>query len=516
MAFNSRLQTEAICRRLATDGFRQFDPLVTNSSAGLTTLTDRYRGKSDRRIIYPDETVLYDGNIRVFLRTDPSSKDNPGGRVLICYDNPVCAQKDLHTPRQFVYIRFRKGDVDRHAEELAAKLRPISEAVATPTDGKHKIRAAIHIHTGTMPNGELFFDDGVSNVSSIIRWAMATNVRVLAITSHNDFNLEHYQVLKEACNQVGITLIPAIELTATISMGHFNGPHILVLADSVETAQEIHDKILSKRQDMRMPSFARYDGLDIDDIFRILVPMQAQGKVVLGAAHPFNGLPSNTIGLMSAVIGDPGLLSPQIAVGQLTWRDAWDFLLQCRFTEINASLESNVLRIDDLSMRKELERMISKHIPGVRKRHELATPMNLNVALAYSAKQFGLGSSAGTDEHTTPPFTLGYSATGSRLAAMHTDLFLPSDFDPSQITVQRIVSGIANQTIAMEASIALNLVDGALEIPSESVAVPPSIKKTAGDLKFRQTLNYANVILRDMFANSDLREIWYRILHVRD
>ena len=380
---------------------------------------------------------------------------------------------------------FRKGEPEKIARDVAAKAS--KEALA-----KHpqEYRMQVHVHGREDFDGSRFFDDGASNIASIVRRAMLHNMDVLVFTPHNSLDLKSFARLQKVCSFLGITAVLGLELTMPLVNGHVNGPHHLLMVGSKDAAMHIGNNILVLRESsLKMPSYWRALGGNtlLDDVYKILEPLRKIGQAALGAAHPVNynsnALAIKAVGLISAA--DMNQISVQSALSlakSLDFMEAW-----------NRSISPAFMPLENTELYNHLTGLVHKFNLGDFQRAN-ANMFNLAVAMNLD-KHHGGQSVFGSDDHATPPLDERYLTGGDYLGAGYS--FFRSG---RRLSSAEIVEKIADRSLGLSSHIYTETDAGMLQVARARVEMPARMAAAFGKLKGRVLENYIRVLISDAFG----------------
>jgi hypothetical protein len=396
------------------------------------------------------------------------------------YQSPAMDRSEIYFKKE-----FRKGNPEKIARMVAD--RAAKEALA-----KHpqEYRMQIHVHAKSDFDGSRFFDDGASNIASIVRRSMLHNMDVLVFTPHNSLDLKSFARLEKVCASLGITAVLGLELTVPLIKDHVNGPHHLLMIGSRDAAIDIGSNILSLREsDLKMPSYWRALGGNtlLDDVYKYLAPLRAEGLAAVGAAHGMN-YNSNAIAIKAV-----GLLSAA-DVGQIDFQTAKSIAKSLDFYESwNRSISPDSMPLNNSELFNYLSGLIPKFNLGDFKG---ANANMLNLAFALNEDKHYLGQSTfGSDDHATPPLDHRYLVGGDYLGAGYS--FFRSD---RKLTAEEIVSKCADKSLDLSSHIYTEMDGGMLQVAQNRVDMPARLAAVFGKLKGKVLENYIRVLVADAFG----------------
>ena|GEM_PF-1907787 len=387
----------------------------------------RLKEGSPMGMFQPGESIFNRGlnskrsNFFVFIKSEPSKN-----RVLVYYMNPDASEnapmKDHH------WKNGKKGPVKKGQNYLVLKQyrgAKNSDAVAWKIidDILHyaslkpdsEYREESHIHFGYFPKGyrsRIFYDDGMSNALDVMRILAITNRDLVIPTSHNELNLDQFFTLEVIGQELGIVLMPGMELTAPSQAP--NGPHICCRFSNFLAAKEAVQIALKGKSNFRMPPFNDAEHL-LTVIPQLYHRLAFSGQLLMTVAHPMNVYKKDhkvlDVGLMSCIENGPydfPTISSLLPFFQAT--EAW-----------NATLSQNLdlPHFSDTAFNEYLHEVISIHLPSLK-----ATPNSFAYAFAQEMLQTGtmLHTTFGTDDHYTPP--MNYKCNGVAQVRGHTSIDL--------------------------------------------------------------------------------------------
>ncbi|MDD5022557.1 MAG: hypothetical protein PHU63_00095 [Candidatus ainarchaeum sp.] len=329
------------------------------------------------------------------------------GNVEVVYTNPRADEGALFLPPEEIFIKrvLNPGSSER---EVA---RVVNEIVQTAAyKGAEDYRMQVHFHANHLfRSSDVIFDDGGSKMADILRRLMVYNTDVFCPTPHNSSNERMHRMLKSIGRAIGMTYVPGFELTMTV--GVLNGPHVVIMCDSIRTVEMVRREILERRDpDLKMPPY--FSGMHMIEMFRVLEPLRKKGKVALLVAHGAiqemhisdgflqllerngHGLDPrlHITGMFSAV--ETGLLEPFEAIG---------FARMCTSIAAFNNLSSHDrMQVGNYWLANAIPSSINEFFgprSGV-----VATPNAVNMAFAHLFSRIGLDTHYESDEHETKPF----------------------------------------------------------------------------------------------------------------
>jgi len=368
----------------------------------------------------------------------------------------------------------------------------------------NEMRIDMHSHFGSMcpplvlpggnrlRRGSVKYDDGVSFLTDNLRKAMFYHVDYYALTTHNSLSKAAYDMMAWAGHSLGFMPVRAAELTAPLREP--NGPHFLVLLRNSSAAEHLSRSILSRRENLDMPSF--FTGMPLKDMLDSLFALQKANLAFLGIAHPVNfnspGLPVPIVGLYSAV-----------DTGAFTLDDA--HMIAQRFDSVamwNPTLHSKAdeVRISNPGLKAFLREVNRKHV-GNRKLWVNQT----NYALAQELREsFGLHTHFETDEHKTLPFVRtasgkGYALGGDSLAMGSTSVVIPQDSFRGRPGVPELIDLLRSHAVEMAGSVFAVARPEAITVHSERAEMPGELRRIARRAEHALARRYAGMVVRDFF-----------------
>ncbi len=387
----------------------------------------RLKKGSPTGIFKQGESILNRGlhskrsNFFVFIKSAPSKN-----RVIVYYCNPDASEnapmKDRHWKNgkkgsvkkgqnYFIRKEYRGGkNPDLAAGQVIddilhyASLKPDSE-----------YREESHFHLGYFPKGyrsRIFYDDGMSNAINIMRILAITNRDIVIPTSHNNLNLDQFFTLEIIGQELGLGLMPGMELTAPSQAP--NGPHVCLRFSDFMAANEGAHIALSGKSNFRMPPFndAKHLLSVIPELYRRLVQ---DNKLMMAIAHPMNVYKKDhkvlDVGLMSCIENGPYDFST--IMGLLPFfqaTEAWNATL---------SQKLDLPTFSEGAFDEYVHEVVSLHLPGLK-----ATPNSFAYAFAKEMARSGTipHSTFGTDDHYTAP--MNYKCDGAMQTRGHTAIDL--------------------------------------------------------------------------------------------
>jgi hypothetical protein len=186
-------------------------------------------------------------NYFVFVKIDDE-------KLKVMYTNPDYSDNAIKLPFDKIWpLHITEGeDNNWYTKTINSILKASSKK---PYD---KYFAKLHGHWGSINGVDLNkenIDDGQSSEYTIIRNLMLYNFDIDATGSHNHFQPELMNHVKDLEQIARIIKIPAIELTYPYKDGKMNGPHLNVWFSNFDVATQYAKDILSKRSG-EYPPFA--------------------------------------------------------------------------------------------------------------------------------------------------------------------------------------------------------------------------------------------------------------------
>jgi hypothetical protein len=347
-------------------------------------------------------------------------------------------------------------------------------------DGKH------------MGGGYVKFDDGISYLTDNLRKALFYHIDYYALSSHNSFSKGAFDLMSWAGRHLGFLPIRATELTSTLRPP--NGPHILVFMRNARAAELLEQMVLSKREEMDMPSY--FTGMEMDEMLDALFSLQQANLAVLGIAHSVNfnspRIPVPMVGLYSAV-----------ETGALTLDEAHE--IARRFDSIamwNTSLwaRADEMEITNPELREFLKTVNRKHIGN---RRLWVNQTNYAVAEEIH-ERFGLYTHFETDEHKTLPFVRrdgrpGYVLGGDSCAAGATVIKIPEHKFTGRPSVPELIDMIRSRTVKMYGRVFAVKRKEAITTYKERSAIPDGLRRIVRRAEHALTRRYGGMLARDFF-----------------
>jgi hypothetical protein len=451
------------------------------------------------RALYHDNELIFnralDGKSSAFCALATIEED---GAVALHWYNPDPAGSRF---RKEEFLRKVVLPQDAGDEEVGAAVRMFGADAAKKKQNELFMDA--HTHFGALcppharPDGSIArhgyvnYDDGVSFLTDNIRKALFYHMDYYALTSHNGFSRNMFEMMTWARHRLGLMPVPATELTAPLKEP--NGPHILVFMKNAGVADQLARSVLSRREKLDMPSY--FSGMSMDDMLGCLYGLQESNLAVLGLAHPVNfnspRLPIPIVGLYSAV--DTGTLTLEQAHGIAGHFDTiamWN-------TSLYAGAEE--MRIQDPGLKSFLREVNRKHV-GNRRLWVNQT----NFALAKELhERFGLNTHFETDEHRTLPFVRehdgpGYILGGDSLAMGTTVITAPEGM-AKRPTVPELIEQLRTRALSMAGRVFAVARPEAITVHADRAAIPEGLRRMAHAAENAVTRRYAGMLVRDFF-----------------
>jgi hypothetical protein len=455
-------------------------------------------------LIYPNEDffVLNANNAKpIFVVI--VKKDEKSDSVTLLTSNPRedSGATGLSQKEQYIKMRIKEKPVppENLAELIVKELLNLAAL-------KKSLRAQIHFHSRFLLGGEIAHDDGYSHIVSIARRALLHHVDFLVYTPHNSLEFNNYRIMSTLMDEFGVGFPLASEITMPLLPEHPNGPHHLVIAGNEVAATEVYKKIIEMRDSsLTMPSY--FLGMTLDEMYKVLEELRKSGSVITGIAHPVNYsekmLPIRGIGLFSAADGL-----------HLTFDHAMELARQNDFIECwNDSIYTGEMSFKTQVFEKRIKELLAKHAGKLGLPSDIKLTPNLcNLLLATELKQYGLGQSYGSDDHTTPPLERNYLVGGDAFSRGWTALDVPEErLNGNRITVKELVEGIAKKEIKMGAAL-FTEVDKAhtLQITEKRKQMPDELREIVDKLKKNQYAKYIYYLIKDAFgflSKGDIKEL---------
>lgn len=333
------------------------------------------------------------------------------------------------------------------------------------------------------------YDDGVSFLTDNLRKALFYHTDYYALTTHNSFEKQAFNLMSKAAATLGLTAVPSVELTAPLKQP--NGPHLLLWMADTGAAMDVSQEILYRRVHNDMASF--FSGMGMFEMLDVLFRMQGRNRLALGIAHPVNfnspSLPIPIVGLFSAV--DTGELSIDEAL-----------LLSQRFDSIamwNASLyaKNAEMPVSDPNLRKFLRDVNREHIGNP---HLWANQTNLALAMELSRAN-GINTHFETDEHKTLPFVLDRSSGLYVIGADSLGMGMTVIEAPGlgRLGVAELIGMLRDRTLAMFGKVFAVIRKEAATVYSERAAVPEGLKGMHRKYGNAGSLRYVGMLAHDFF-----------------
>jgi len=417
--FNQEIQ-----RGLASKGFGRLNPQRMQKRL---VQAGRLQSKAGLGMFEKGESILNRGlnskrsNFFVFIKHEPDKN-----RVLVYYMNPDASEdaptKERHWKNgkkgpvkagqnYFILKEYRGG---KNSDAIAWRIiDDILHYASLKPDSEY--REETHIHFGHFPKGyrsRQFYDDGMSNALNVMRMMAITNRDIVIPTSHNALNLDQFFTLEVIGEEMGIVLIPGMELTAPSRAP--NGPHICCRFSNFLAANEAKHIALEGKSDFRMPPFndAAHLLTVVPELYRRLA---SSGELLMSVAHPMNVYKKDhkvlDVGLMSAIENGPyDFPTVESLLPFFGATEAWNATL---------SQKLDLPTFRDTAFDEYIHELLSVHLPGLK-----ATPNSFAYAFALEMLQTKtmMHSTFGTDDHYTPP--MNYRCDGVAQARGHTSLDL--------------------------------------------------------------------------------------------
>jgi hypothetical protein len=466
---NFKMETFALNVRdgLSARRFRRVDPQRINARLIEEGLMDRGR---DCGLLGRGELLFNAGkdskrsNFFVFLKVDSANE-----RVLVYYMNPDATEtapmrekdsKGRVRPGQSCFILksyLPRDDPVKSAEAIVSDILHYSEL---KPDWEYRMES--HLHCGRMFPGftgeKRFADDGMSSIMDVLRIMAITNRDVVAITSHNSFNAKQFAAISLIAEEMGMVLLPAMELTSVTTAP--NGPHFLCYGADVSAMHELWAIALNGRNNFSMPPF-NDAGRMLDIIPRLYSGLVQIGKsLFMAAAHPFNlykaDKPVYDVGLVSAVeTRNVSLGAVQGIFKLIQGVEAWNMTM---------SQKEPIPPLKDRNLKEFVhETCTSMLLVGT---HQ--TPNSFAEAFAKSLFYEGTmqHSLAGTDDHYTPP--MNYKCDGIPQARGHTSINMARVYNvgpDSKPTPKELIGMLLRGDALMKAKVYNRVQDGYLAVP---------------------------------------------------
>ncbi len=451
-------------------------------------------------------------NFFVFIKPEPSKN-----RVLVYYMNPDATENapvKARTRNHGKQGRVKKGQnyfirKEYHGinspDALAWKIvDDISYYSSLKPETEYREESHIHFsHFSKGYNHRSFYDDGMSNVLDALRILAITNRDVLIPTSHNAINLKQFFTLELIGKEMGILVLPGMELTAPSQAP--NGPHVCCRFSTFLAANEAVHIALKGKSNFRMPPFNDAEHLltVIPELYRRLA---SSGELLMTVAHPMNVYQQDhkvlDVGLMSCIENGPydfSIIESLLPFFGAT--EAWNATL---------SQTMSLPSFSDTAFNEYIHEVLSIYLPGLK-----ATPNSFAYAFASEMiqSQKMLHSTFGTDDHYTPP--MNYRCDGILQVRGHTSIDLarvypnmPSDRKPTSEELMRwLVStkkaysagGVFQKVplAQMRAHVYSTIQNSRMVVPSGRMERDPYTKRLVQKLSDKGMSKYRKAILKD-------------------
>lgn len=395
-----------------------------------------------------------------------------GDKIEVFFTNPTKNEMALHLVPEQIFIRREIVDggsnwtVNRIVNEIA-------ETAGRKEESDYRMQMHFHAHY-LFSRHDTLFDDGASGMADVLRRLMLYHTDVFCPTPHNSSDRRVHRILNVVGEILGMEYVPGFELTMTI--GALNGPHVVVMANSIGTAEKLRRDILERRDSgLEMPPY--FSGMMMPEMFDILEGYKKKGEVALLVAHPTIQeayIPERFMSVYYALL-ERGGLDPRLHItgmfsavetGLISIGEAIGNTRKCTSITAynNLSLEKE-LQLENTELKRIVWVAVGRFFRKLANKIKL-TPNSASMALAKSfERRRGMNTHYESDEHETKPFggktrkrfskkrDARYLAGGDGFGAGFTQL----EFNPEFLmigkkpTTREIIAGLETGDVKMRA-----------------------------------------------------------------
>ncbi|MFA5049370.1 MAG: hypothetical protein WC501_00015 [Candidatus Micrarchaeia archaeon] len=340
-------------------------------------------------------------------------------RIEILFCNPMKGAGAFFLQADQIFVKkiLKSGD---SYNEVSKIINEIHQTAVLKEDDDFRMQT--HIHSLEIFEGRYkLFDDGVSRIEDVIRKLMLNNTDMWSLTPHNYSDSRVHRMMELISEELGMTYIPGMELTMTL--GKYNGPHMVVMCDSRETMEEIEDKILNMRDKTDMPPL--FPGkMKFHEMFKILYEIKLRKRLSLFIPHCI---------IYDSEVYDTQLIGLFIAANteEFNLAKALGYGRRCTAIATHNNLASNIEiwgKIGDRELEGFLELLIKKRFGKNARKIKISSNLATHLIARAMEEIYHLNSYTETDAHSTAPIDNrlfgGYDVFGTDFAHGFTQIDL--------------------------------------------------------------------------------------------